>query len=54
MSLLSTNTTNEKEPIMIMKEIKDQLEMIPNYLTKKNKSFIEMIGSFLVVVLVDN
>ncbi|CAF4263169.1 unnamed protein product, partial [Rotaria magnacalcarata] len=31
-SQLSTNATNEEEPIMIMKEIKDQLEMIPDYL----------------------
>ncbi|CAF4543059.1 unnamed protein product, partial [Rotaria socialis] len=33
--------------IMIMKEIKDQLEMIPDYLTKKNKSFKEMIHQIL-------
>ncbi|CAF4406564.1 unnamed protein product, partial [Rotaria magnacalcarata] len=46
-SQLSTNTTNEKEPIMIMKEIKDQLEMIPNYLTKKNKAFKEMVHQTL-------
>ncbi|CAF4659787.1 unnamed protein product [Rotaria socialis] len=46
-SQLSTNATNEKEPIMIMKEIKDQLEMIPDYLTKKNKSFKEMIHQIL-------
>ncbi|CAF2227734.1 unnamed protein product [Rotaria magnacalcarata] len=30
-----------------MKEIKDQLEMIPDYLTKKNKSFKEMIDQIL-------
>ncbi|CAF5043546.1 unnamed protein product, partial [Rotaria socialis] len=30
-----------------MKEIKDQLEMIPDYLTKKNKSFKEMIHQIL-------
>ncbi|CAF3300987.1 unnamed protein product [Rotaria socialis] len=50
-SQLSTNATNEKEPIMIMKEIKDQLEMIPDYLTKKNKSFKEMIHQVLSSII---
>ncbi|CAF4396078.1 unnamed protein product, partial [Rotaria magnacalcarata] len=31
MSQLSTNVTHEKDPIKIMKEIRDQLEIIPNY-----------------------
>ncbi|CAF2061712.1 unnamed protein product [Rotaria magnacalcarata] len=36
---LSTTTTHEKHPIKILKEIRDQLEIIPNYLTKQNISF---------------
>ncbi|CAF4956054.1 unnamed protein product, partial [Rotaria socialis] len=36
MSQLSTSTTTEKDPIRIVKEINDQLEIIPNYLTKQN------------------
>ncbi|CAF2092797.1 unnamed protein product, partial [Rotaria magnacalcarata] len=32
MSQLSTNATHEKDPIKIVKEIRDQLEIIPNYL----------------------
>ncbi|CAF2034562.1 unnamed protein product, partial [Rotaria magnacalcarata] len=39
MRQLSTSTTTEKDPIMIMKEIRDQLEIIPNYLTKQDISF---------------
>ncbi|CAF1563910.1 unnamed protein product [Rotaria magnacalcarata] len=39
MRQLSTNATHEKYPIKIMKEIRDQLEIIPNYLTKQNISF---------------
>ncbi|CAF4226928.1 unnamed protein product, partial [Rotaria magnacalcarata] len=38
-SQLSTSTTTEKDPIMIVKEINDQLEIIPNYLTKQNIAF---------------
>ncbi|CAM4950666.1 unnamed protein product, partial [Rotaria socialis] len=39
MSQLSTSTKTEKDPIMIVKEINDQLEIIPNYLTKQNIAF---------------
>ncbi|CAF2066198.1 unnamed protein product, partial [Rotaria magnacalcarata] len=39
MRQLSTNATHEKDHIKIMKEIRDQLEIVPNYLTKQNISF---------------
>ncbi|CAF3345031.1 unnamed protein product [Rotaria socialis] len=39
MRQLSTTTTHEKHSIKILKEIRDQLEIIPNYLTKQNISF---------------
>ncbi|CAF4427339.1 unnamed protein product, partial [Rotaria magnacalcarata] len=42
MSQLSTSAKHEKDPIKIMKEIRDQLEIIPNYLTKQNISFKEL------------
>ncbi|CAF5227591.1 unnamed protein product, partial [Rotaria magnacalcarata] len=47
MRQLSTNATHEKYPIMIVKEINDQLEIIPNYLTKQNISFKELIHQVL-------
>ncbi|CAF4969468.1 unnamed protein product, partial [Rotaria magnacalcarata] len=43
MSQLSTSTTTEKDPIMIVKEINDQLEIIPNYLTKQNIAFKKLM-----------
>ncbi|CAF5112667.1 unnamed protein product, partial [Rotaria socialis] len=43
MSQLSTSTTTEKDPIRIVKEINDQLEIIPNYLTKQNIAFKKLI-----------
>ncbi|CAF4156501.1 unnamed protein product, partial [Rotaria magnacalcarata] len=46
-SQLSTSTTTEKDPIKIMKEIRDQLEIIPNYLTKQNISFKELMHQAL-------
>ena len=42
-SQLSTSATHKKHPIKIMKEIRDQLEIIPNYLTKQNISFKELM-----------
>ena len=42
-SQLSTSATHGKHPIKIMKEIRDQLEIIPNYLTKQNKTFKELM-----------
>jgi hypothetical protein len=47
MRQLSTSVTHEKHPIKIMKEIRDQLEIIPNYLTKQNISFKELIHQVL-------
>ncbi|CAF3710693.1 unnamed protein product, partial [Rotaria socialis] len=47
MSQLLTNATHEKNPIKIMKEIKGQLEIIPNYLTKQNISFKELMHQVL-------
>ncbi|CAF1025200.1 unnamed protein product, partial [Rotaria magnacalcarata] len=47
MSQLSTSATYEKDPIKIMKEIRDQLEIIPNYLTKQNISFKELMHQIL-------
>ena len=47
MSELSTSATHEKDPIKIMKEIRDQLEIIPDYLTKQNISFKEFIHQVL-------
>jgi hypothetical protein len=47
MSQLSTSATHRKHPIKIMKEIRDQLEIIPNYLTKHNKSFKELMHRVL-------
>ncbi|CAF4843987.1 unnamed protein product, partial [Rotaria socialis] len=40
---LSTSTTTEKDPIRIVKEINDQLEIIPNYLTKQNIAFKKLM-----------
>ncbi|CAF2053209.1 unnamed protein product [Rotaria magnacalcarata] len=51
MSQLSTNATHEKNPIKIMKEIKDQLEIIPNYLTKQNISFKELMHQTLSSII---
>ncbi|CAF1284744.1 unnamed protein product [Rotaria magnacalcarata] len=51
MSQLSTNATHEKNPIKIMKEIKDQLEIIPNYLTKQNISFKELMHQVLSSII---
>ena len=36
MSQLSTSTTHKNDPIEIMKDIRDQLEIVPNYFTKQN------------------
>ena len=47
MSQLSTSATHGKHPIKIMKEIRDQLEIIPNYLTKQNISFKELMHRVL-------
>jgi hypothetical protein len=47
MSQLSTRATHKKDLIKIMKEIRDQLEIIPNYLTKPNISFKELIHQVL-------
>jgi hypothetical protein len=41
MNRLSTNTTHEKETLL--KDIKTEIEKIPNYLTKQNKSFKQML-----------
>ena len=46
-SQLSTSATHGKHPIKIMKEIRDQLEIIPNYLTKQNISFKELMHRVL-------
>ncbi|CAF1202314.1 unnamed protein product, partial [Rotaria magnacalcarata] len=46
-SQLSTSTTTEKDPIMIVKEINDQLEIIPNYLTKQNIAFKKLMHQAL-------
>ena len=43
MSQLSTNTTNEKESMI--KDIKAEIEKIPDYLTKRNQSFQQMLSS---------
>ncbi|CAF4536332.1 unnamed protein product [Rotaria socialis] len=51
MSQLSTSATHEKNPIKIMKEIKDQLEIIPNYLTKQNISFKELMHQTLSSII---
>ncbi|CAF2170837.1 unnamed protein product, partial [Rotaria magnacalcarata] len=51
MSQLSTNATHEKDPIKIMKEISDQLEIIPNYLTKQNISFKELLHQVLSSII---
>ncbi|CAF3486707.1 unnamed protein product [Rotaria socialis] len=51
MSQLSTNATHEKDPITIMKEIRDQLEIIPNYLTKQNISFKELMHQALSSII---
>ncbi|CAF5192162.1 unnamed protein product, partial [Rotaria magnacalcarata] len=51
MRQLSTNTTHEKYPVKIMKEIRDQLEIIPNYLTKQNISFKELIHQVLSSII---
>ncbi|CAF5220252.1 unnamed protein product, partial [Rotaria magnacalcarata] len=44
---LSTTTTHEKHPIKILKEIRDQLEIIPNYLTKQDISFKKLMYQVL-------
>ncbi|CAF2015042.1 unnamed protein product [Rotaria magnacalcarata] len=46
-SQLSTSTTTEKDPIMIVKEINDQLEIIPNYLTKQYIAFKKLMHQAL-------
>ncbi|CAF1584719.1 unnamed protein product [Rotaria magnacalcarata] len=51
MRQLSTNATHEKDPIKIMKEIRDQLEIIPNYLTKQNISFKELMHQVLSSII---
>ncbi|CAF4679866.1 unnamed protein product [Rotaria socialis] len=51
MSQLSTSATHEKNPIKIMKEIKDQLEIIPNYLTKQNISLKELMHQVLSSII---
>ncbi|CAF1617975.1 unnamed protein product, partial [Rotaria magnacalcarata] len=51
MSQLSTNAIHEKDPIKIMKEIRDQLEIIPNYLTKQNISFKELMHQILSSII---
>lgn len=50
MSQLSTIKTHAKDSVMLMKEVKDELEIIPNYLTKQNKSFEEMIHHALSLI----
>ena len=47
MGQLSTSATHKKHSIKIMKEIRDQLEIIPNYLTKQNKTFKELMHRVL-------
>ncbi|CAF3316995.1 unnamed protein product [Rotaria socialis] len=51
MSQLSTSATHEKHSIRIMKEIRDQLEIIPNYLTKQNISFKELMHRVLSSII---
>ncbi|CAF4427499.1 unnamed protein product, partial [Rotaria magnacalcarata] len=51
MSQLSTSATYEKNPIKIMKEIRDQLEIIPNYLPKQNISFKELMHQVLSSII---
>ncbi|CAF4845969.1 unnamed protein product, partial [Rotaria magnacalcarata] len=51
MSQLSTNATHKKDPIKIMKEIRDQLEIIPNYLTKQNISFKKLMHQVLSSII---
>ncbi|CAF1640703.1 unnamed protein product [Rotaria magnacalcarata] len=51
MRQLSTNATHEKYPIKIMKEIRDQLEIIPNYLTKQNISFKKFMRQVLSSII---
>ncbi|CAF4231618.1 unnamed protein product, partial [Rotaria magnacalcarata] len=51
MSQLSTSATHEKNPVKIMKEVKDQLEIIPNYLTKQNISFKELMHQTLSSII---
>jgi hypothetical protein len=45
MSHLSTSTTNKKESSL--KDVNVEIEKIPNYLTKKNKSFKQMLNQAL-------
>ncbi|CAF1682480.1 unnamed protein product [Rotaria magnacalcarata] len=52
MSQLSTSAKHEKDPIKIMKEIRDQLEIIPNYLTKQNISFKELLHQVLSSMII--
>ncbi|CAF3320644.1 unnamed protein product [Rotaria sp. Silwood2] len=45
MSQLFTNTTEKNE--LLMKDIKAEIEKIPDYLSKRNKSFLEIIHQAL-------
>ena len=45
MNRLSTNTTNEKETLA--EDMKIEIEKIPNYLTKQNESFKQMLHQAL-------
>jgi hypothetical protein len=47
MRQLSTSATQEKDPMKIMKEIRDQLEIVPNYLTKQNIPFKKLMHQVL-------
>ena len=47
MSQLSTIATQAKQPINLLKDIKDHIDRIPNYLTKQHKSFQEIIHQAL-------
>ncbi|CAF1518041.1 unnamed protein product, partial [Rotaria magnacalcarata] len=55
---LSTTATHEKHPIKILKEIRDQLEIIPNYLTKQNisfkKSMHQVLSSMITAATTEN
>ncbi|CAF5038921.1 unnamed protein product, partial [Rotaria magnacalcarata] len=51
MRQLSTNATHEKDHIKIMKEIRDQLEIVPNCLTKQNISFKEFMRQVLSSII---
>ncbi|CAF4531987.1 unnamed protein product [Rotaria socialis] len=55
---LSTTATYEKHPIKILKEIRDQLEIIPNYLIKQNisfkKSMHQVLSSMITAATTEN